>query len=170
MTRRWIPLLAAVCLLLTPLLETPLLAQDGKTIWGDDTRSTLRAMKEVQRALGVRSCLHCHVKQDGKVDYTVETPNKELARRMHFAFVDTLSRTGKATLDFAHGEAQRTLSVTRRTVDKKTSLSVSLVLPGAEAEAPPTTLTATIPLPTKDAAIDCNTCHAGTLHFLTGHE
>ena len=57
---RW---MTALCLILViAAANTPASAEDGSTIWGEDRRSTLRAMKKVQRALGVKSCLHCHVK------------------------------------------------------------------------------------------------------------
>lgn len=139
---------------------------DGRTIWGDDTASTLRAMKKVQRSLGVKSCLHCHVKESGKVAYKSETEHKKIARKMYFAFVDTLAKTGQARLTFDdHGKTVK-VSAVRKATGEDAGIHVTLVLPGEKKGEPARTLTKRVDLPAKDQPIECGTCHGGKLHFV----
>ncbi len=139
----------------------------GRTIWGDDYKSTLRAMKQVQRALGVKSCLHCHVKKDGKMQYDLETDHKKIARQMHYAFVDSLSSNGRAQLSYAdHGKTVK-VSATRKAKGEDAGIHVTLVLPPAKEGEAPRTFNRRVDLPAKDQPIQCGTCHGGTLHFLS---
>jgi hypothetical protein len=163
---RWIP---SLCLmLLITGAWTPLGADDdGRTIWGDDLRSTLKAMKKVQRSLGVKSCLHCHVKQDGKVKYEIETEHKEIARSMYYAFVDTLANTGKARLEVGHDSTSVLISAVRKLKGEDAGIHLRVVLPAKNKGKEPTTLSRRIDLPGKDQPIECGTCHGGKLHFLT---
>lgn len=139
---------------------------DGRTIWGDDYASTLRAMKQVQRALGLKSCLHCHVKQDGKMAYAAETEHKKIARSMYFAFVDTLASTGRGQLSYADAGKSVKISAVRKATGEDAGIHVTLVLPAAKEGEAATTLTRRVDLPAKDQPIQCATCHAGTLHFM----
>lgn len=63
-------------------------------------------MKEMQKALGVKACDHCHVRRrDGRLDPVTPTPNKVVARMMMEKFTDRLLdiRTGKpATCQTCH--------------------------------------------------------------------
>jgi len=55
-------------------------------------------MKEMQKALGVKSCDYCHVRgRDGRLNSVTPTPNKVAARMMMDYFTDQLLdiRTGK---------------------------------------------------------------------------
>lgn len=141
---------------------------DGRTIWGEDYKSTLRAMKQVQRALGVKSCLHCHVKKDGKMEYELETEHKKIARRMHFAFVDTLAATGRAQLMFDdHGKPVKVTAV-RKAKGEDAGILLTLVLPPAKEGETARTFSGRVALPAKDQPIECGTCHGGKLHFLSG--
>ena len=79
-------------------LPTSAADDDGATIWGPDYPSTVKAMKQVVRALGVKSCLYCHVKSQGKVDYEAETEHKQVARLMKLTFVDSLVARGSAEM------------------------------------------------------------------------
>ena len=88
-------------------LAQPAAGDDGRTIWGDDYNSTVKAMKIVMRAIGVKSCLHCHVKEGGSVLYEAETPNKAVARQMKMAFVDSLAARGRGEVDLSGAEAGR---------------------------------------------------------------
>ena len=63
-------------------------------------------MKEMQKALGVKTCDYCHVRRrDGRLDPVTATPNKVVARMMMEKFTDRLSdiKTGKpATCQTCH--------------------------------------------------------------------
>ena len=63
-------------------------------------------MKEMQNALGVKTCDYCHVRgRDGRLDPTVQTTNKVIARFMMEHFTDRLLdiKTGKpATCQTCH--------------------------------------------------------------------
>ncbi len=64
-------------------------------------------MKEMQNALGVKTCDYCHVRRrDGRLDPVTPTPNKVVARTMMEQFTDRLLdiQTGKpATCQTCHG-------------------------------------------------------------------
>ena len=48
-------------------------------------------MKEMQKALGVKTCDYCHVRgRDGRLDSVAPTPNKVIARMMMDRFTDQL--------------------------------------------------------------------------------
>lgn len=161
---------ALLLLVATAWISTPAGAKDddGRTIWGEDYKSTLRAMKKVQRSLGVKSCLHCHVKKDGKMQYELETDHKKIARNMHFAFVDSLAANGRAQLSFDdHGKPVKVTAV-RKAKGDDAGIHVTLVLPAAKEGETPRTLRKRVDLPAKDQPIECGTCHGGTLHFLSG--
>ena len=63
-------------------------------------------MKEMQKALGVKTCDYCHVRgRDGRLDSVTPTPNKTVARMMMDQFTDRLLdiKTGKpATCQMCH--------------------------------------------------------------------
>lgn len=167
---RW---MTAFCLILVAIAgaSTPASADDdGRTIWGDDYKSTLRAMKKVQRALGVKSCLHCHVKKDGKMAYEVETVHKGIARKMFFAFTDTLAKAGEARVEIPHEGKTVRITAVRKTKGEDAGIHLTVALPAEKEGESPRTVTARVDLPTEDQPIECNTCHAGKLHFVTGEK
>jgi hypothetical protein len=164
---RW---MTALCLILViAAANTPASAdKDGSTIWGEDRRSTLRAMKKVQRALGVKSCLHCHVKKDGRMDYEIETAHKGIARQMFFAFTDTLVSAGAASVVIPHHGKTVRIAAVRKTKGEDAGIHLTVVVPAEKEGESARTVTARVDLPGKDQTIECNTCHAGKLHFVTG--
>lgn len=165
--------MTAFCLILVAIAgaSTPASADDdGRTIWGDDYKSTLRAMKKVQRALGVKSCLHCHVKKDGKMAYEVETVHKGIARKMFFAFTDTLAKAGEARVEIPHEGKTVRITAVRKTKGEDAGIHLTVALPAEKEGESPRTVTARVDLPTEDQPIECNTCHAGKLHFVTGEK
>lgn len=142
-------------------------AADGSTIFGENRASTLRAMKKVQRSLGIKSCLHCHVKESGKVKYEIDTANKKIARSMYYAFVDTLATTGKANLEFADDGQIVKISAVRKATGEDAGIHLTVVVPGKKEGEAPQTLHKKIALPAKDQPIECGTCHGRKLHFVT---
>lgn len=165
--------MTAFCLILAAIAGagTPAGADDdGRTIWGDDYKSTLRAMKKVQRALGVKSCLHCHVKKDGRMAYDIETEHKAIARKMFFAFTDTLTKAGEAKVEIPHAGKTVKIAAVRRPKGEDAGIHLTITLPPEKEGESPRTVTARVDLPAKDHPIECNTCHAGKLHFVTGEK
>jgi hypothetical protein len=162
---RW---MTALCLSLAIAGSSSVVhAADGSTIFGENRAATLRAMKKVQRSLGIKSCLHCHVKESGKVVYKTDTEHKKIARSMYFAFVDTLNTTGKANLEFAdHGKTVK-ISAVRKAKGEDAGIHLTMVVPGKKEGEAPQTLKKQVALPAKDQPIECGTCHGGKLHFVT---
>ena len=107
----------------------PALAQDGKTIFGENKKATLKAMKKVAKSLGVK-CLHCHVKEGGKILYPKNTPEKEIARSMKTGFVDSLVHKGQIELQLVEDEKKTDL--TARFVAKGDSAGIYLAAKTAE--------------------------------------
>ena len=86
--------LAMICLV------APTWGQDGKTIFGDSRTQTLKAMRNIVKAVGVKEeggCLFCHVKEKGKINFVTDTPHKRVVRMMKTSFLDSLAAKG-------HGE------------------------------------------------------------------
>ena len=138
----------------------PALAQDGKTIFGENKKATLKAMKKVAKSLGVK-CLHCHVKEGGKILYPKNTPEKEIARSMKTGFVDSLVHKGQIELQLVEDEKKTDL--TARFVAKGDSAGIYLAAKTAEGKVHQKRLS----LPPEGQAVNCATCHNGKLHFLT---
>ena len=142
------------------LAIAPAYAQDGKTIFGENKKATLKAMKMVAKSLGVK-CLHCHVKEGGKILYPKNTPEKEIARSMKTAFVDSLVHKGQIELTLVEDEKKTT--ITARIVAKGDSAGIYLAAKTADDKVHQKRL----PLPPEGQAVNCATCHNGKLHFLT---
>ena len=138
----------------------PALALDGKTIFGENKKATLKAMKKVAKSLGVK-CLHCHVKEGGKILYPKNTPEKEIARSMKTGFVDSLVHKGQIELQLVEDEKKTDL--TAWFVAKGDSAGIYLAAKTAEGKVHQKRL----PLPPEGQAVNCATCHNGKLHFLT---
>ena len=133
----------------------------GETIWGANRKETMKAMRAIKDALGVR-CKHCHIRS-----HSMETPNKDIARSMHYAFVDSLTRNGEA--EFFVDKAG-----TRRAVPVGKSISARYSPEGDDAGIHLRTVTAdstvyeqVVSLPEAGKPIDCATCHNGQLYFMT---
>lgn len=147
-------------------LARPTAGDDGRTIWGDDYNSTVRAMKTVMRAIGVKSCLHCHVKEGGSVAYEAETPNKAVARQMKMAFVDSLAARGRGEVDLSAAEAGRRVTALYKGSGADAGIELVVYMPPEKAGGTPRTHSARVALPVS-GALECATCHNGSLHFVT---
>ncbi len=152
-------------LLLLATAWSPVSAQSGKTMFGDNKKATFKAMKAIAKSLGVK-CLFCHVKEGGKPNYQIDTPYKEMARKMKTTFVDSLLIKGqvelvidaeghKATLKAVHNATGDTpgIHLTATTADGKAHAIVLPLPPKGETEGTTT--------------INCMTCHNGKTHILT---
>ena len=154
-------------LLVCSVVALPTAADDdGATIWGPDYPSTVKAMKQVVRALGVKTCLYCHVKSQGKVDYEAETEHKQVARLMKLTFVDSLVARGSAEMLLTeHHENERLLIRARyQSEGDDPGIFLTVVEQTGDGE-PAKTLEGRVDLP-GNGQMNCATCHAGSVHFL----
>ncbi len=138
--------------------------EDGATIWGPDRASTVKAMKQVVRGLGLRSCLYCHVKSEGRVDYEAETEHKEVARIMKRAFVDSLVARGGGELVLKEEGKTLRISARHEPRGEDTGIYITMVEETAGGE-PGRTVEGRVDLP-GSGQLNCATCHAGSVHFL----
>lgn len=152
-------------LLVCAIVALPTSAEeDGATIWGPDRASTVKAMKQVVRALGVRSCLYCHVKSEGRVDYEAETEHKEIARIMKRAFVDSLVTRGGGELVLK--EEHETLRISARYEPQGEDAGIYITMVEETAGGKPgRAVEGRVDLP-GSGQLTCATCHAGSVHFL----
>lgn len=158
------------CLLICSVVALPTSAadEDRGTIWGPDYPSTVKAMKQVVRALGVKSCLYCHVKSGGRVDFEAETGHKEIARLMKFTFVDSLVALGGGEMVLTEGDESVRISARYESGGDDPGIHLTLVEQTGEGE-PARTVEGRVDLP-EDGQINCATCHAGRVHFLVEEE
>lgn len=138
--------------------------EDGATIWGPDHASTVKAMKQVVRALGVKSCLYCHVKSEGRVDYEAETAHKQAARIMKLAFVDSLLARGGGELVLKEEDEKLRISARYEPRGEDAGIYITMVEETAGGESG-RTVEGRIDLP-GSGQLTCATCHAGNVHFL----
>lgn len=152
-------------LLLLATAWNPVSAQSGKTIFGDNKRSTFKAMKAISKALGVK-CLFCHVKEGGKPQYEIDTPYKELTRKMKTAFVDSLLIKGQVELLIDAEGHKTTIKAVHTTTGDTTGIHLTATTADGKAHA------VVLPLPPKGGtnAINCMTCHNGKTHIFTPAE
>ena len=150
----------AIVLVTVFVLASAVSGQDGKTIFGENKKATLKAMKLVSKALGVK-CLHCHVKEGGKILYSKDTAEKEIARSMKTVFVDSLVLKGQTQMTFV--EKEKKTDITARFIAKGDSAGIHLTAKTADGKVHRKLL----PLPPDPNALNCATCHNGKLHFLT---
>ena len=150
------------------VLPTSAADNDGATIWGPDYPSTVKAMKQVVRALGVKSCLYCHVKSRGKVDYEAETEHKQVARLMKFAFVDSLVERGSGRMTFTEEDESLEISARYQPDGEEAGIYLTVVEQAGEGE-PVKTIQGRVALP-ENGQMNCATCHAGSVHFLAQAE
>ena len=158
-------LAAAVMLATFPLLPTPSSAnEDGATIWADDYVGTVRAMKQVSRAIGVKSCLYCHVKEDGRINYKIETAHKEVARQMKLV-VDNLAAKGTGEVSIDEEDKRVVISAVYTATGDDAGIHLTVVQTPKDTKIAPTTSRKTLSLP--DGPLNCGTCHNRKLHFVT---
>ena len=117
-------------------------------------------MKEIVKALGVKNCQYCHVKQGGRPRFDLETPNKRIARQMKTGFVDSLAHKGDVALVIAQEGHETTVTAAYRAQGDTAGIELATTTGQGEA------LTRLMPLPEKGSGIDCATCHQGQLHIL----
>ncbi|MEW6750922.1 MAG: hypothetical protein AB1505_08085 [Candidatus Latescibacterota bacterium] len=162
MTRTWTR--AALCgVLLVGAASTRSVAEeDGQTLFGEDRKATLRAMRNIAKALGV-SCPYCHAKEGGEMLYERDTPQKALARRMYFAFLDTLPTEGEASLTIQRDEGPVRLEAALQGTGSGASIVVT-------ARAAGETFSARLPAPPSGESITCVSCHGQRTRFLTRPE
>lgn len=152
----------ALFFLLSVLVSPPApVLGKGETIWGADRKETMKAMREIKDALGVR-CKFCHIRS-----HSMETPNKEIARAMHYAFADSLAQNGRAELFVDKAGTQRAVPVGKQ-------ISAVYQAEGDQAGIHLQTVTAdsityeqVVSLPADGAPINCATCHRGQVYFMT---
>ena len=150
----------------------PTSSQDGKTIFGDSRTQTLKAMRNIVKAVGAKKeggCLFCHVKEKGKMNFVIDTPHKRVVRKMKFSFVDSLAAKGHAEITVDEEGEKIHLAADYRVGGDAPGIHLSATVT-KEGEGPKPvsqTYSAVVPLPEKGAAITCLTCHNGNLHFLT---
>ena len=144
-------------------LATPASAQaskkKGQTIFGDDRKSTMKAMKNISKALGVK-CLYCHVKEGGKVVYTKETPEKEIARQMKWVFVDSLA-VADTTVQISFSHDGKTTNVQALYKASGEDAGIHLM---AQADKEPKK-EGMVGLPSEGETLSCKTCHGGKVHI-----
>ena len=146
-------------------LLSPAVAQSGKTIFGENKKATVKAMKGIAKAMG-KKCLYCHVKKGGKIKYQADTPNKTLAREMKTTFVDSLVIKGEIQIAIEDEGHKTTVKAVYSAAGETPGIHLTAVNKAGK------TFKKTLPLPEKDAAgktaaINCMTCHGGKTHFLS---
>jgi len=177
-------------------LSLPVSAEEGKTIFADNRKGTLKAMKSIVKAIGVGkkgSCLFCHVREGGKPVFAKDTPNKRIVRMMKVGFIDSLVINGRVELEVTESEHKTRILAEYQADGEDAGIHLTATLMhehgetehesgehesgehesgehGEKKEADshqPRTFSAKIPLPAKGEPITCMTCHNGELHFLS---
>ena len=152
--------LCGFSILLSAVIPGPSSAQNGKTIFGENKKETVTAMKQIAQSLGVR-CVHCHVKKGGRIKYEIESPNKEIARLMKTSLMDSLAQKGRVEIKLVEEDHEMTITAVYRTQGDSTGIHLKALTAAGK------TVQNVAPLPDKGAAIQCMTCHNGHLHIFT---
>ena len=131
----------------------------GQTIFGENRKATMKAMRGIAKALGEK-CTYCHVKEGGKVVYTTDTPHKLAARQMKIAFIDSLVAKGEAEASFDHHGKTKVISASY--ITEGDNAGIHLMAQEGEGEQH----TLKIGLPKEGETLSCATCHGGKVHLL----
>ena len=154
------------------VLSTSLVsAQDGKTIFGDNKKETLKAMKVIVKSIGVAkkgACLYCHIKEGGKPNSAADSPGKQIARLMKTNFVDKLATDKKVSLELDDDAHKMSIVAEYKAEGDKPGIYLTATTAGGDAKTPPKISEAVVALPAKDQTVTCMTCHNKELHFMTG--
>ena len=131
----------------------------GQTIFGENRKATMKAMRNISKAIGEK-CTYCHVKEGGKVVYKKDTPNKEVARQMKLAVVDSL--VAKNFVEFSFPHHGKTMVVRAEYAGQGDGADILLSSqhgdhPRREGSVAP---------PPDGEALSCKTCHNGKVHIL----
>ena len=153
-------LLCGFLTLFTAITAMPGRAQDGKTIFGENKKETFKAMKGIAKSLGVK-CLHCHVKEGGKIKYEVDTPHKKLARLMKFSFVDSLVHKGTIEVEIVEEDHKTMVKAVHHAKGEDAGIHLTATTKAGK------TYQKVVPLPKEGESMHCMTCHNGKLHFLS---
>ena len=148
----------AMCTLATPATAQAA-KKKGQTIFGDDRKATMKAMKNISKALGVK-CLYCHVKEGGKVVYTKDTPEKEIARQMKWVFVDSLAVADTTVqISFPHDGKTKNVQALYKASGEDAGIHLM-----AQADKGPKE-ESMVGLPPEGETLSCKTCHGGKVHI-----
>ena len=152
--------LCGLSILLSATIPGPSSAQGGKTIFGENKKETVTAMKQIAQSLGVR-CVHCHVKKGGRIKYEIDSPEKEIARLMKTSMVDSLAQKGQIEIKLVEEDHETTITAVYRAQGDSAGIHLKALSAAGK------TVQHVVPLPDKGAAIQCMTCHNGHLHIFT---
>ena len=154
------------------ILVSPTTAR--KTVFGDNQVETIKAMKKIVKAIGVKQCTYCHIKKGGKPKFDLDTPNKEIALHMKLSFVDSLINNQQVEIDLPQTEFKTKVTALYKTSGENAGIHLKATVGGAlrEGEKLPAgveakTVSAIIPLPETGESISCMTCHNRKLRFMT---
>ena len=149
-------------------------ARKGSTLFGENQVETIKAMKKIVKAIGVKQCTYCHVKRGGKPKFDLETPNKEIARHMKLGFVDSLVSRGKVELSLPQSDYRTGVVAVYVSSGENAGIHLTATTGAAlkEGEDLPEgvvaqSYTGVVALPEDVDGITCMTCHNRKLHFLT---
>ena len=131
----------------------------GQTIFGENRKATMKAMRNISKAIGEK-CTYCHVKEGGKVVYKKETPNKEAARQMKLTFIDSLVAKKVVEVSFPHHD--KTMLVRAQYTAKGDGAGI--LLSAQEGDGP--LREGSVALPPEGETLSCKTCHNGKVHIL----
>ena len=155
----------------------PSAAQKGRTMFGENQVETIKAMKKIVKAIGVKQCTYCHVKRGGKPKFDLETPNKEIARHMKLGFVDSLVSRGRVELslpqsDFRTGVVALYIPSGENAGIHLTATTGAVLKEGEDLPegVVARSYTGVVAWPEDGEGITCMTCHNRKLHFLTSPE
>lgn len=158
-------------------IVSPSAAQKGSTLFGENQVETIKAMKKIVKAIGVKQCTYCHVKRGGKPKFDLETPNKELARHMKLGFVDSLVSGGRVELRLPQSDYRTGVVAVYVPSGENAGIHLTATTGAAlkEGEGLPKgvaarSYTGVVALPEDVDGITCMTCHNRKLHFLTSPE
>ena len=154
------------------ILVSPATAR--KTVFGDNQVETIKAMKKIVKAIGVKQCTYCHIKKGGKPKFDLDTPNKEIALHMKLSFVDSLINNQQVEIDLPQTEFKTKVTALYKTSGENAGIHLKATVGGAlrEGEKLPAgieakTVSAIVPLPETGESISCMTCHNRKLRFMT---
>ena len=162
--------LVASATLSLALFAAVVAAQDGKTIFGDSKKETLKAMALMVKSIGVDDqgkCFYCHIKEDGKPKFPADTQHKQFARLMKTSFVDSLVAKQKVSLEINDEGHKTNIIAEYKAGPEKPGIYLSATVAAVGAAGKPKTFETVLPLPKNGEQVSCMTCHNQVLHFLT---
>ena len=167
---------AAIAVCLAGMIP-PSAAQKGRTMFGENQVETIKAMKKIVKAIGVKQCTYCHIKRGGKPKFDLETPNKKIARHMKLGFVDSLVSQGRVELRLPQSDFRTGVAAVYITSGENAGIHLTATTWAVlkEGENLPEGVVArsysgVVALPGDGESITCMTCHNRKLHFLTSPE